>query len=103
MDVEVIDGGDRGCGELLMVLAARSRALAPATTLRLLSSDLAGPVELPAWCRLTGHTYLGQGVDADGRTYYDVRLSGVARTTQDARPQRLDPEVRGDHHREDHP
>lgn len=101
-DVEVIDGGDRGCGELLMVLAARSRTLAPGTAVRLLSTDVAGPVELPAWCRMTGHTYLGQDVDAEGRTCYDVRL-GVARTTQDARLRRLDPEPPGDHHREDHP
>jgi len=27
VSVEVVDGGDRGCGELLLVLAARSRAL----------------------------------------------------------------------------
>ena len=103
MGVEVVDGGDRGCGELLMVLAARSRALAPGSTLRLLSTDPAGPLELPAWCHLTGHTYLGQGLDAEERTFYDVRLSGVAPSTEHAPPRRLDPEPPQDPHREDHP
>lgn len=55
------------------------------------------------WCHLTSHTYLGQGVDAQGRTWYDVRLSGVARISWAARPWRLGPEPPGNHHREDHP
>ena len=86
-----------------MVLAARSRTLAPASTVRLLATDPAAPIDLPAWCHLTGHTYLGQGLDTEGRPYYDVRLSDVARSTEHAQPWRLDPEPPGNHHREEHP
>lgn len=74
MSIDVVDGGDRGCGELLLVLAARVRTLPPASTVRLLTSDPVSHLELPAWCRLTGHTYLGRGLDPEGRHYYDVQL-----------------------------
>ena len=102
MRFELVDGGDRGCGELLLVLAARSRHLAPASTVRLLATDTAASTDLPAWCRLTGHTYLGQGLDSEGRPYYDVRLSDVARSTEHAPPWSLDPEPPGND-REEHP
>ena len=84
----VVDGGDRACGELLLVLAARARRLAPGTTLRLLASDPAAAVDLPAWCHLTGHDFIAAGDDA-GRRYYDLRTSATARTTHHAQPWRL--------------
>lgn len=98
MSIEVIDGGDRACGELLLVLAARIRTLAPRSTLRLLATDPAAAIDLPAWCHLTGHQYLGRGVDAGGNPYYEVRLSAGAHSTQDANPWRLDPEPAHKHH-----
>lgn len=103
MNVEVVDGGDRGCGELLLVLAARSRALAPGTIVRLLASDPAAPIDLPAWCHLTGHTYLGPGIDTTGCAYYDVELTDAARDTGHARPWSLDPGPMMQHTREEHP
>lgn len=101
--MEVVDGGDRACGELLLVLAARSRTLAPHSQIRLLATDPAAAIDLPAWCHLTGHDYLGHGVNADGRRYYDVRLSDRARSTAHTQPWRLDPEVPRNLHREEHP
>jgi len=100
---EVVDGGDRACGELLLVLAARSRTLPPHSQIRLLANDPAAPIDLPAWCHLTGHTYLGRGLDTEGRPYYDVRLSDVARSTEHAQPWRLDPEAPENPQREEHP
>lgn len=85
---EVVDGGDRACGELLLVLAARARGLPPGTVIRLLASDPAAAVDLPAWCYLTGHDFLGFG-DAAGRRYYDLRTSATARDTHHAHPWRL--------------
>ena len=102
MNAEVIDGGDRACGELLLVLAARIRSLTPHSTLRLLATDPAAALDLPAWCHLTGHQYLGHGVDAEARPYYDLRLAADARSTQDANPWRLDTEPPHNHHQKEH-
>ena len=91
MSMEWVDGGDRGCGELLLVLAARSRTLGPGSRIRLVATDPAAPIDLPAWCHLTGHSYLGQGRCEDGRSYYDVQLCDGAQRTADAQPWRLTP------------
>ncbi len=103
MSVELIDGGDRGCGELLLVLAARSRTLGPGSRVRLLATDPAAAIDLPAWCHLTGHRYLGRGLREDGRPYYDLRLSDGARSTSHEQPWRLDPESPRHDQREEHP
>ena len=50
------DAGDLGCGDLVLELRNRLRALAPGAVLRVLARDPAAPVDLPAWCGLTGHT-----------------------------------------------
>ncbi len=48
------DAGEMGCGEVLIQLRLRMRPLARGDVFRLLSRDIAAPVELPAWCRVTG-------------------------------------------------
>lgn len=51
---ETWDAGDLSCGEL--VLALRTRLLAmPGRTLKLIATDPGAPVDLPAYCRMTGH------------------------------------------------
>lgn len=79
--IEVVDGGDRACGELLLVLAARARMLAPGSTIRLVATDPAAAIDLPAWCHLTGNDFLAASTAADGRAYYDLRLGERARPT----------------------
>lgn len=49
------DAGDMGCGELIVLLRARVRALAPGEILRVIARDPGAPEDLPAWSRLTGH------------------------------------------------
>jgi tRNA 2-thiouridine synthesizing protein A len=49
------DAGDMGCGELLMLLNPRVKALAPGEVLRLVARDPGAIEDMPAWCRLTGH------------------------------------------------
>lgn len=88
-DVEVIDGGDRACGELLMMLAAHARGLAPGTRLRLIATDPAAAMDLPAWCHLTGHDYLGAGRHDDARPHYELQTAKDAHVTDPARPWRL--------------
>ncbi len=52
---EVYDSFDRGCGDFIMDLRAVMGELAPGTVLMIASRDAGAPIEVPAWCRLTGH------------------------------------------------
>ncbi|MGA8852212.1 MAG: hypothetical protein WB508_10895 [Aeromicrobium sp.] len=85
----LVEGGDRACGELLLVLAARARELGPDTHLRLIATDPAAPIDLPAWCHLTGHIYLGHGMQDDGRPHYDVQTVTSRRDVLPHHPWRL--------------
>jgi len=49
------DAGDMGCGELVLALRNRLKALPSGSLLQLTARDPAAPVDLPSWCRLTGH------------------------------------------------
>jgi tRNA 2-thiouridine synthesizing protein A len=50
------DAGDLGCGDLVLQLMARMTAMAPGQVLRLVALDAGAPADIPAWCRMTGHT-----------------------------------------------
>jgi tRNA 2-thiouridine synthesizing protein A len=50
------DAGDMGCGELVMALRLRMKNLPPGGVIRVTATDPAAPEDLPAWCRLCGHT-----------------------------------------------
>ena len=52
------DAGTMGCGELVLHLRQRLRAMAPGEVLRLFAHDPGATEDLPAWCRLTGHRLL---------------------------------------------
>ena len=56
----VWDAGDTGCGELLLELRARVAGLRPGQVFELIAHDLGAPADIPAWCRLTGHTLVSQ-------------------------------------------
>lgn len=49
------DAGDMGCGELIVLLRKRVRALIPGGVLHLTARDPGAVEDIPAWCRLTGH------------------------------------------------
>lgn len=53
---ETWNAGDMGCGELLIELAGRMRALAPGQILELHAQDPGAIEDIPSWCRLTGHS-----------------------------------------------
>jgi tRNA 2-thiouridine synthesizing protein A len=55
----VIDGGDRACVALILELRARISDLPAGTVIHLIASDPAASIDVPAWCHLTGHAYLG--------------------------------------------
>lgn len=52
------DAGDLGCGELILELSVRMRKMQAGEVLRLTAHDLGAPADIPAWCRMTGHTLL---------------------------------------------
>jgi len=54
------DAGDLGCGELVLELRMRLSSMQPGQVLRLTSRDPGSPQDLPAWCRMTGHTLVSQ-------------------------------------------
>lgn len=102
-DVVVVEGGDLGCARLLVLLRARVAELDEGTVVHLSTSDPVAPIDLPVWCRMTGHEYLGivnGTVDgaadgtadgtADGATVptYAVRVSATPTATDPANPWR---------------
>lgn len=88
-DHVVIDGGDRSCGELLLVLHREMRHLVPGTVVELVAHDPVAPIDLPVWCHLTGHHYLGPRLDAVDT--YQISVSAQARQVRADRPWHLLP------------
>ncbi len=54
------DAGALGCGDLVLQLRSRVEALAPGQVLRLIAHDPGARADIPAWCRMTGHTLLAE-------------------------------------------
>ena len=52
------DAGDMGCGDLVLELRLRLNSLEPGEIFKLYARDPGAREDLPAWCRLTGHTLL---------------------------------------------
>jgi tRNA 2-thiouridine synthesizing protein A len=53
---ETWDAGDLGCGELVLELRTRLACMQPGQVMKLIALDAGAPADLPAWCRMTGHT-----------------------------------------------
>ena len=54
----VWDAGDLACGDLVLQLRGRMESMSSGRVLVLIARDSGAPEDLPAWCRLTGHTLL---------------------------------------------
>jgi tRNA 2-thiouridine synthesizing protein A len=52
------DAGDLGCGDLVLELRLRMEALRPGQLLQLTATDPGARADIPAWCRMTGHTLI---------------------------------------------
>jgi len=50
------DAGDLGCGELVLPLRFKLKAMQPGQIIRVRATDPGAPTDLPAWCRMTGDT-----------------------------------------------
>jgi tRNA 2-thiouridine synthesizing protein A len=69
---ERFDALGKGCGEVLLDLKLTLGALAPGTVVLAITDDAGAPVEIPAWCGLTGHALL----DAAHPNYLIERRAG---------------------------
>jgi len=61
------DAGDLGCGELMLGLRKRLRAM-PGQVLKLVALDPGAPEDIPAYCRMTGHRLLRE--DPAAKAYW---------------------------------
>jgi tRNA 2-thiouridine synthesizing protein A len=82
----VVEGGDLACGELLVLVHRRIRDQAPGTLVCIASTDPAGPIDIPAWCHLTGHRYRGRQDGEPGRYLIEIAAQAVA--VQESNPWR---------------
>jgi tRNA 2-thiouridine synthesizing protein A len=71
----VIEVDCRGlvCPAPIIELARRIADVAPGDLLGLVASDAAARVDVAAWCRMTGHEYVGEETADDGVPRYVVR------------------------------
>ncbi|MEU3607834.1 sulfurtransferase TusA family protein [Streptomyces sp. NPDC035033] len=79
-----VDGTGLLCVTLLLRLRTRIATAAPGTVVHVLATDPAAPLDLPAWCHMTGHEYLGP-VPGD-RPVYALRLAPDALPTRPDAP-----------------
>jgi TusA-related sulfurtransferase len=71
----VVDARGRRCPVPVIELARRVAATAPGAVVTVLADDPAAGADVPAWCRLRGHHYLGERPADGGGTAYTVRAA----------------------------
>lgn len=72
---EVLDCLGQRCPQPVIALARRITDVPTGSVIRVLADDPAAAVDIPAWCRMRGHEYLGRRSVDDGPAY-DVRRAG---------------------------
>ncbi|MEU1227856.1 sulfurtransferase TusA family protein [Streptomyces sp. NPDC005828] len=77
-----VDGTGLLCVTLLLRLRKEIDGVEPGAVVHVVATDPAAPLDLPAWCHMTGHEYLGR-VGADSPVF-------ALRLTADALPTRSD-------------
>ena len=65
MEIEHWDAGEAGCGALIVGLKRQLEGVAAGQLLRMTARSAGARIDLPAWCRMTGHTL----VEADHPVY----------------------------------
>ncbi|MEU2513011.1 sulfurtransferase TusA family protein [Streptomyces syringium] len=82
-----VDGTGLLCVTVLLRLRKEIDCAAPGTVVHVIATDPAAPLDLPAWCHMTGHTYLGLGPGTD-QSVYALQLTAGARPTRPDAPWR---------------
>jgi tRNA 2-thiouridine synthesizing protein A len=78
-----VDGTGLLCVTLLLRLRKRIDGAAPGTGVHVITTDPAAPLDLPAWCHMTGHAYLGP-VRGTEQPTYAIQLAADAREVHSA-------------------
>lgn len=81
-----VDGTGLLCVTLLLHLRKEIDAAAPGTVVHVIATDPAAPLDLPAWCHMTGHHYLGRVPNAADAPVYALRIAAGARPTRAGAP-----------------
>jgi len=81
-----VDGTGLLCVTLLLRLRREIDGARPGTVVHVIATDPAAPLDLPAWCHLTGHQYLGRSEDRTDHTVYAVRLTAEPHPTRTDAP-----------------
>jgi tRNA 2-thiouridine synthesizing protein A len=63
------------CPAPIIELARHIVLVSPGGTLAVVATDAAARADVAAWCRMTGHEYVGEEVADDGAPRYVVRRS----------------------------
>ncbi|HTP09176.1 MAG TPA: sulfurtransferase TusA family protein [Anaerolineae bacterium] len=66
----LLDAGESGCGELVMLIAAYIKTLAPGAVLEVHAYDLAAAGDIAAWCRMTQHPLVEQQLDSQPQRFW---------------------------------
>lgn len=80
----VFDGGDLDCGSGLILLIRENMLLTPVgEILEMRSREPTVADDLPPWCRMVGHDYLGS-LPGEGYVRYFIRRQEVRETVEEA-------------------
>jgi len=64
------DMGELSCGDLVMAILKTLRPLQAGDILEIRAMDPAAPIDIPAWCRLTGHALVAGPCGVDRAHYF---------------------------------
>lgn len=65
-----LDLSEVGCGQLVMEIMFAMRALQPGQILRVTAYDPAAPLDIQAWCGMTGNILFARQPDATGHLFF---------------------------------
>ncbi|MDQ0255276.1 tRNA 2-thiouridine synthesizing protein A [Evansella vedderi] len=69
----VYDAGPIGCGELIMNVFLKMKTLQPGQVMEVISYDLGAVEDIPAWCRMQGHTLLYSQSEGLMKTHFFIK------------------------------
>ena len=68
----ILDLGEKNCSQLIMEVMLAMRTMENGQTLLITAHDPSAPIDLEAWCRMTGNT-LAQRIPDSGRNQFLIR------------------------------